>query len=179
MTISDWCIVLATFSGPIFAVQVTRWLDDRKEKRDRKFQIFNTLMATRAYGLFLEHIGALNRIDVEFIAKEDKKVIDAWRAYHDHLCNHTLGKEAWADKQLGLFSDLLWEMSVNLGYNFDKTYIKNMSYSPVKHSEIESEQDQIRKTLLKVLAQESLPITITNFPSVQNNEASDSKRKIS
>ncbi len=179
MTISDWCIVLATFLGPIFAVQVTRWLDDRKEKRDRKFQIFNTLMATRAYNLYLEHIGALNRIDVEFTAKEDKKVIDAWRAYHDHLGSNVRSAETWGEKRLALFSDLLWEMSVNLGYNFDKTYIKNMSYSPTKHGEIESENDQIRKTLLNVLRQDSLPITITNFPSAQNNEDLDSKRKIS
>ncbi len=49
MTITDWLMITAVFLGPIVAVRLTRYLDDRKEVRARKLEIFKTLMATRAY----------------------------------------------------------------------------------------------------------------------------------
>jgi uncharacterized protein DUF6680 len=44
-------------------------------------------MATRAARLTPDHVQALNLIDVEFYSKRKKykRVLDAWKAYHDHL----------------------------------------------------------------------------------------------
>jgi len=173
ITISNWAIIISTFLGPIFAILATRWLDIRKEKRDRKFQIFSTLMATRAYGLSAGHVEALNRIDVEFSDIKDKKVVDAWKAYLDHLSNDYLMKSdifLWNETIKNSFVELLHMMSENLGYDFDKTHIKKMSYSPVAHGTTENEQTELRKLLINVL-KGSVPITITNFPNAQNNEA--------
>jgi len=64
MTISDWIMILAVFSGPIVAVQITKWLEHRKENRQRKLDIFKVLMATRAYGLSWDHVMTLNKIDL-------------------------------------------------------------------------------------------------------------------
>jgi hypothetical protein len=169
-TISDVLIIAATFLGPIIAVQLTRWLDNGKERRDRKFQIFNILMATRAYNVSYGHVEALNRIDVEFSGNKDKDVIDAWKAYHDHLSNRNLSIDVWIEKRITLFSELLYKMSQNLGYNFDKTYIKNMSYSPERHEIIENDQEKLRTAVLSLLQHGSIPISITNFPTVQNNQ---------
>jgi hypothetical protein len=83
MPIADALIILATLCGPVIAVQVTRYLDDQKEERGRKLQVFKTLMATRAYTLSPAHVEALNRIDLEFSGK--KKVIEVWRQYLDLL----------------------------------------------------------------------------------------------
>jgi len=41
-----WAIVLATIVGPIAAVSITVWRDNRRQKRERKLNIFRTLMAT-------------------------------------------------------------------------------------------------------------------------------------
>ena len=35
MTIADWLTISVIFIGPIFAVQLTRFLDDQKEVRAR------------------------------------------------------------------------------------------------------------------------------------------------
>ncbi|MGH8670508.1 MAG: DUF6680 family protein [Burkholderiales bacterium] len=51
MTVSDWIMIGAILLGPIIAVRLTRFLDDRKEVRERKIRIFKTLMATMAYSL--------------------------------------------------------------------------------------------------------------------------------
>lgn len=167
MTISDWLMISVTFLGPIVAVQLTRWLDNQKEKKDKKYQIFGVLMATRAYNFSYAHVEALNRIDLEFSEKSDKSVIGAWGAYHDHL-NRFSSNDVWHEKRVSLFIDLLFEMSKNLGYDYDKTYIKNMAYSPERHGIVENEQDRLRQMLLNMLQQGSIPISITNFPSAQN-----------
>lgn len=168
ITISDWLIIIVTFLGPIISIQLARWLDNKKEKRDRKFQIFNTLMATRAYALSYEHVGALNRIDVEFTDKNDDNVINSWKAYHDHLSTEIRVQELWNEKCQSLFNDLLYNISKNLGYKFDKTYLKNMAYSPIQHGTVENEQDKLRKALVSVLEEgKSIPISITNFPKTE------------
>src|SRR5439155_23554849 len=66
VTPSDWLTVAAIVLAPLVALRVSVWLDRRKEKRQRQFLIFQTLMATRASGLAPEHVQALNMIDVEF-----------------------------------------------------------------------------------------------------------------
>lgn len=96
MTIADWIMIVAVLSGPILAVQATRFLDTQKEIRQRKINIFKTLMSTRSYILSWVHVEALNRIDLEFSAghKKEKPVIEAWKAYLDFLSNTAIPKDA-------------------------------------------------------------------------------------
>ncbi|PKA68862.1 hypothetical protein ATI02_1664 [Pseudomonas baetica] len=79
VTISDWLIILVTLLSPFFAVQATRYLDERNEIRGRKLSIFKTLMATRGYVISWGHVEALNRIDLEFMKshKKEKAVVEA------------------------------------------------------------------------------------------------------
>jgi hypothetical protein len=86
--------------SPLIAVQVTRYLDDRNEVQGRKLQIFNTLMATRAYTLAPAHVEALNRIDLEFSSKRaaEKAVLDIWLQYLDHLGDKNLEVQVWYNK---------------------------------------------------------------------------------
>lgn len=92
MTIADWLMIAAVLLGPIIAVQLTRFLDNKKEVRERKLKVFQTLMATRAYALSWDHVEALNRIDLEFDKnnKKEKPVIEAWKAYLDLLGDKTI-----------------------------------------------------------------------------------------
>ena len=65
MTTNEILTIAALLLGPLIAVQLTRRLDDKKEVRERKLSIFKTLMGTRAYTTSLDHVGALNRIDLD------------------------------------------------------------------------------------------------------------------
>ena len=67
LKISDWIMIIAVFLGPIVAVRLTRYLDNKNEIKNRKLELFRTLMSTRAYSISWEHVSALNRIDVEFV----------------------------------------------------------------------------------------------------------------
>jgi hypothetical protein len=167
MTIADWLTISVIFIGPIFAVQLTRFLDDQKEVRARKLEIFKTLMATRAYGVSWTHVEALNRIDLEFdrANKREKEVIDAWKEYLDLLGNTAISPEQWDVRRVELYVELLHKMAKVLNYDFDKTHIKNSSYSPRAHRETEEQLVTIRKDLIEMLeGKRPLPMEITNWP---------------
>ncbi len=168
MSTTDILMIAATALSPLIAVQVTRYLDDRNERRGRKLHIFKTLMATRAYTLSPAHVEALNRIDLEFSAKikGEKSVIDVWQQYLDHLGNKSMQPEPWAEKRINLLVDLLHAMGLPLGYDFNKTQIKNGTYSPVAHGRIEEEQEKVRQYLIELLeGDRSLPMQVTNLPN--------------
>jgi hypothetical protein len=153
----DWLTIIAIVIGPLVAVQLTRWLDQKKEIRERKLDIFKTLMATRAYTISPAHVEALNRIDLEFLAssKRDKPVVDAWKAYLDLLGNRQIPPEQWGIRRVDLLVDLLHAMGKALDYDFDKTNIKNATYSPTAHGRIETEQEQLRQSAIKLLSGET------------------------
>ena len=168
MTISDWVMILAVFSGPIVAVQLTRYLDSKKEKRQRKLDIFKTLMSTRSYTLSWDHVMTLNRIDLEFGLShpKEKAVVEVWKQYLDLLGDKTITGEQWGTKRIELLVELLYKMALVLDYDFDKTHIKNSSYSPMAHGNIETQQERIREGIIGILeGDRALPMNINNWPT--------------
>ncbi len=163
MTITDLVMIIAVLLGPIIAVQLTRYLDDKREIRDRKLQVFKTLMATRAYTTSWDHVVALNRIDLEFDRsnRKEKAVIDAWKEYLDHLNAKEIPAEQWVFKRVDLLVEMLHKMAQVLRYDFDKTHIKNSSYAPVAHGTLEEQQEALRKGVIELLdGKRKLPIRV-------------------
>jgi len=94
--------------------------------------------------LNLEHVQALNLIDVTFTAgnKKEKKVLDAWQAYSDSLNGcpqerdfedmalYASAIDVWSSKKDELFIDMLFDMSKVFRFNFNKTLLKNQAYVP-------------------------------------------------
>jgi hypothetical protein len=66
MRLADWLTITAILLGPILAVQISQWLDRRRDRLYRKIWVFQTLMATRVTTLNQEHVRALNAIEFEF-----------------------------------------------------------------------------------------------------------------
>jgi hypothetical protein len=151
--------VLAVLVSPIFALEVQKRLDDRRASLDRKMTIFRRLMTTRATQLSPAHVEALNGIEVEFYATSgpDKKVLDAWRQYVNHLYKPTGGGDAlarWVETKNGLLIELLYQMAQRLKYDIDKVAIEKNVYHPKGYVEIETEQHALRKAALAVLSGE-------------------------
>jgi len=173
MSLTDILMVLATAISPLIAVQVTRYLDDKNEERGRKLQIFKSLMATRAYTLSPTHVEALNRIDLEFSSKRklEKAVLDVWQQYLDHLGNKAMQIDAWAERRVDLLVELLYAMGHALGYDFNKTQIKNGTYAPIAHGRIEEEQEKVRRYVIEVMeGKRVLPMCVTNFPTQKSDQ---------
>lgn len=183
MTISDWLVIVAMIIAPILAVQVQKFVEKRKEIKERKMQIFRTLMATRATPLSPLHVEALNMIDIVF--HKDKNIVNAWKLLLDNFANYPNDPKdpnyqtklaASAEKSNELLTELLSEMAKSLNYDFDKVHLKRGAYIPRGHAEFELEQNFIRRSLVELfLGQRSLPINIVNH--IEHAETTQTKEK--
>lgn len=186
--IGDVIMIAAVLLAPVVALQVQRWLQTRREIRDRKLYIFRTLMATRASRLSLEHVAALNMIDLEFYGSgsKNKEVTRAWNLYRDHLNTPSGGHEdpqqqRWNEKGNELFTALLVKLGAVVDYDFDELLLKKGAYFPKWQGDLEDDQDDqflLRKGLLRMLAG-SLPLKmeVISFPfTVSDKEAEEQQR---
>jgi hypothetical protein len=179
MTISNWLIIAAVLLGPIFAVQIQKAIESWKESKQRKIAIFKTLMSTRRTTLSPGHVEALNMIDIEFSPKKpkEKKVIESWKIYLDHLNSPQLKHDdpdyrvkldQWNEKSSSLLVDLLKVMGLCLRYDFDKVHLMKGAYSPQGHANIEMEQNLIRRFIVELfMRKKSLPVDIVSIKDQQ------------
>lgn len=171
MAISDWLVISAIIIGPVLAVQIQKFIENRKVIKERKMNIFRTLMATRARPLSPIHVEALNMIDIEF--HKDKEVVGAWKLLLDNFENYPkdpkdpkdpiyLSKiDSCAEKSNELRTNLLYEMAKTLNYDFNKVHLKRGAYIPKGHADIELKQNFILDSLTDLfLGRKSLPINI-------------------
>lgn len=184
MDSSDWLMITAVLMAPVFAVQAQKYLEALRERHSRKSRIFYTLMATRAARLSIDHVQALNMIDIEFYGRKllgvryqstrEKRIVAAWRTYLDHLTNSRPESEveiqSWLQRGDDLFVDLLYEMSRALGYDFDRVHLRRGVYWPRRHGEEEQFQRVVREQVLKLLSGElALPVELTSIPVSEEN----------
>jgi hypothetical protein len=151
MSLDLWMIV-ATALSPLIAIQVSEVLRDRKERKERRFQVFRTLMATRAASLSPAHVEALNTVDVVFHGTDraSRSVVEAVRVYLEHM-NRDASSAGWGERRIQLFVELLQKMAGSLGYDMDRVSIERTSYFPRGYGEAEWEAVLIRKAVLAVL----------------------------
>lgn len=178
MDTKDWLTIVATLLSPLIAVQVSVYLQHRKEKREQRFQVFRTLMATRAANLNPAHVEALNMIDVAYYGadRKSKAVVEACKVYIEHH-NRPLSQEGWGMRREELLVDLLQKMANCLGYDFDKVSIQRTSYFPRGFGDTDWENQQIRKLALAVLKGERwLPVYATSpdYPASAQATSGDS-----
>ena len=167
---TDVLIIVATFLGPILAVQAQKWLERRREITNARISVFKTLMATRALNLSGAHVEAINSVPLEFYGL--KKITTKWKVYFEHLLQSSASYPAWETKRQELLYDLLLEMSTLLRYDFDAVEIKKV-YAPQGHAAIESDQEAIRQGLAALFkGQVTLPVEIRH-PTPSNTNPSN------
>jgi len=168
-------IVFATIIGPILAVQAQKWVETLRERRGRKLGVFQTLMATRAARTSPDHVKALNMLDLVFYGTRilgkprrtttEQTVLDAWHEYLDHLNTKfdPASLAVWSANGDELFTNLLFAIAADVHFKFDRVQLKKGAYSPMAHSNLETEQTAIRKQLLQLLGGErALNVHIQN-----------------
>jgi hypothetical protein len=167
---TTFAIICATLLGPVLAVQAQKWLERGRDIKKRRLMIFRTLMATRAAMLSPMHVEALNAVPVEFYgtSKKLKQINDAWKLYIDHHDDRLAPNDAWGQKRLDLFHELLHLMSQFLGYSFSKAQLARDIYAPRAHGDLETEQTIIRKGLVGLFKGEiALPMAVKEFPAME------------
>lgn len=176
MTITDAALIAATVAGPILAVQAQKWIEKLNVRKSGQLRIFKALMATRATRVSVDHVQALNMIDIEFNGGRgrqtaaEREVVNRWRIYADHLNVKTDEEDkaavrVWTDKSDDLFTDLLEALAKCLGYPFDRVQLRRGIYFPRAHDEQERRRMVFENAICKVLTGETpLAMRVVDFP---------------
>ncbi len=149
-----WLTIIAIVLGPLLAFEVQRRRDNRRERRNRKLEIFRKLMMTLKAPLAPSHVDAINSIQVEFYATrgQDKDVLEAWRLYTSHLNRTHKPDDKWIEKKFDLLVELVYQIGKSLGYkNIDRAALRDNTYIPQGYVDVEAEWHRIRKAWLEVL----------------------------
>lgn len=163
-----WSVVLATFAGPILAVFVTRWVDDRRSKQARKLDTFRVLIRTRRTQLNPDFVTALNMVEIDYY--DAPKVLSIHTELMRHL-NSRAADDGWLDRTQRLVARLLNAMGQNVGYSLEQLDILEGGYIPQAMVDDETEQQRLRKALLAVLdGKRQLPVTL-QAPAQANSQA--------
>lgn len=136
-------IVMATALGPIAAVLITLWHQERTQKRSAKERLFIALMAHRKYmPPAIEWVKALNLIDVVYA--DHPKVIEAWHDLYDYVHIVPMDMKQYEHR----CTNLLSEIASVLGYrNLKQTDIDKF-YAPQAHGDQAAMNSAIQVELL-------------------------------
>jgi hypothetical protein len=149
MEVRDIISIIAILVGPVTAVSITLWWQQRKEKRDAKMRLFITLMSYRSptrLGLAPEWVTALNLIDMVFA--DQTRVLELWHQLFDLLHNPPIQQQQARHKNI----EMLSEMAKVLGFrNFPQVQMDKYYY-PESYEAQAQEMAEIRTNLLRVLA---------------------------
>lgn len=201
ITSYEFISVSAILLGPILAIIASQVIENLREKRARKMEIFRTLMRTRRTPVVPEHVGALNLIEIEFAKRA--KIIDAWKELLRHFADehtrkpnevnsptdpHELLDERdrkYANRlhneRQSLLAKLLHAIARDLGHKAEQLEIFEGGYSPQGWSNVEEEQRAMRKFVLDLyLGRRVVPVGVMEYaihhenPSEQLSDNTDS-----
>lgn len=181
MQLLDILTLIAIFGGPVVAVILTRWIDERRASRHRRMDVFRTLMRTRRSPIHPDHVGALNLVEIEFFGND--KVIRPLKDLMQHFANHQNRKpdeetkpdmdpaevsrrDQKFDHRLGeerseLRTILLHAIAKHLGFNIEQLEIFRGGYTPQGWDNVEFEQSLIRQYFVDLyLGRKTIPIEV-------------------
>ena len=145
----EWVTVAALIVGPVSAVLITRCMDSRRARNERKFEIFRNLMRTRGGGLSADHVFALNLIEVEF--NRDTEIVGAWKVYREALQPaHNDNLELRSRRLV----NLLQAIAKNLKVPMEQLDIMDNHYTPQGWIDTEERRLFIEEEVVKILSQE-------------------------
>jgi len=121
-------VVIATLTGPVLAVLITRFIDAKRDRKTRQTDLFRTLMRSRRSSLSPEYVAALNTVEVEFAGV--KPVENAQRELLTHLnSNAQANPLEWTDRIRRLQTRLLYAIANYLGYEMEQLDVLEGGYS--------------------------------------------------
>lgn len=181
MRLLDFLTLVAIFGGPVIAVILTRWIDERRATRHRRMDVFRTLMRTRRSPLHPDHVGALNLVEIEFFGND--KIINPLKKLMQHFADnhHRIPDELVKDdmpndeksrrnqkfdlrlneERNELRTILLHAIAKNLGFNIEQLEIFRGGYTPQGWDNVEFEQSIIRQYFVDLyLGRKTIPIEV-------------------
>ena len=172
----DWAVVLATFLGPLAAVLLTLWSQDRLLKRQERRQLLSAMMRYRRDIMSTEFVGALNLVPIHFAGH--KSVLTRY----GNLMN-TFSDVNWkVPDAVGALNErvdtdvayLLSEMSDVVGTKVDQLHILRGAYAPQGWATAQERRTRAESAVLDILEhRRPLPVLVVSPATAETDQASD------
>jgi hypothetical protein len=134
VTTSDWITIAAIIVGPIFAVGITLWIEERRKRRDAKLITLRLLLSTRDLTSDPNYQVAIKLVPIEF--NDSSKVLQAHKEYLEAANASIDGKSE--DEKRTITSKtsvkqtrLLYEISRAVGLKLHETDIQTGAFGTV------------------------------------------------
>ena len=166
VSLEAWLTIAAIIIGPIAALLIQKYLENRRARIERKIAIFRSLMANRASRLSPAYVQALNGIETEFYG--ETKVIEAWHSLVDclntpHDAINDPNYARFGERVTELLTALLLRLAESLGYHFDQVALRRNAYYPSGWDTIEVEGAKLRQAAITVFeGGKPLKVEVTN-----------------
>ncbi len=150
-----WITIVAIVLGPVVAIMTSQYLDKVRADKQRKLDVFRTLMQTRSMQISPEHVGALNLVELEF--RDCPRVVSSWKEYLAHLGEELppIEEKTQYDRAIQkrdtLLTTLIDEMAKVLSIKIAQLEILRGNYVPQGWADAEWEQQLARRGLIDVL----------------------------
>lgn len=156
-------VIFATLFGPVLAVWVTRVIDERRERRQRKLDIFRAMMRNRRSFVSTDYVNAFNLVEIEF--QGVATVEQAFKNVLAHYNTPAADQPDWTDKLRRLTTRLLYAMGKDLDYKMEQLDVLEGGYIPQAFGEMEEDQMAIRKLFAEVAkGNKAIPVLVFQAP---------------
>ena len=132
-TQTDWFIIGATFASPFLAVFAQRSIEDYKQEKQRKLQLFKLLYATAHSPTGEDFVNAFNLVRIEF--RKDKDIVKYWEEYLAILTPPSspitnVDHFEFSSRAIDILYKLIGAISKKVGMDIDGLHLKNSLYAP-------------------------------------------------
>ena len=119
---------------------------------EAQFEIFITLMATRAYPSGIEDAQTLE-VETTFNTERGREsgVLSSWKQYLDILNQKNHSKEEWNKQRIDLLVEVLEKMAWTVEYDFNKEKIQSTCISSIPLNHFDEIQMSIRQEMMQML----------------------------
>jgi uncharacterized protein DUF6680 len=171
---------------------MARRLEGKRAKRERRLDIFRTLMRTRRTPMWPDHVGALNLVEIEF--HDHPRVIEKWRKLFEHLgtphqkrrdeeISETMPEHEKRERsnrywlrldqeRHEILAELLHAIGKVSGFSkMEQLEIFKGGYTPQGWTDVDFEQTAVRRLFAEIyLGHRMFPIGVFHFPGQQEQE---------
>jgi len=134
VTTTDWITIAAIIVGPIVAVGITLWIEERRKRRDAKLLTLRLLLSTRDLTSDPNYQVAIKLVPIEF--NDSPKVLQAHKEYLEAANVRLDGKSENEAQEITSATSvkqtrLLYEMSSVVGLKLRETDIQTGAFGTV------------------------------------------------
>ena len=150
MKLVDWLTIIGLLLGPIFAVLISLWREERRHKRHQQIHTLRQLVNSRDRANDPNFLASINVIPIDFNGND--AVMSAWKDYIKSI-QARVPDDQKADQNKNsriILTKLIFEMTKALKYKLPESDIQTPAYQTEGYDRQQSDQYEALKAMPKI-----------------------------